>query len=78
MGSGDFTTSMLHDVEEGGDDGGDRFEGGGGLPSPLRVHHLPQRLVQDPPPHPSLFVLAKTLTRDWARLRSTGILGLGF
>lgn len=45
-------TSVLHDVEEGDHDAGDGLQQRRRLPPPLRVHHRPQRVVQDPPPHP--------------------------
>ena len=44
-------TSVLHDVEEGDHDAGDGLEERRGIPPAVRVDHLAQCVVQDPPPH---------------------------
>lgn len=65
-----YVTSVLHDVEEGDHDAGDGLELRRRLPPPLRVHHRAQRVVEDPPPHRSLDLLASSARSRTSRLAS--------
>lgn len=47
-------TMVFHDLEKGRHNSGDWLEFHQSFPSPLCIHHTPQRIIQYPPPHLSL------------------------